>query len=197
MRRPCVILIACASIAAAAAQGSGFRLDLSGFVTFPLTWYEGGPTLPHFGGGGGLGLEYDLVSWVPGRIELSGFGVGQSAVSSGGEIYRAWQGFRIAALAGYRFQPWASLWSCRLGLFGGGALTAAGYTGTNLAFAYPSALAELRLDFFSGKNSSFWMGLPLEYMFRGAFASASAGLSAGWRIGPLPLRSTSAPRSVR
>jgi hypothetical protein len=119
----------------------GMRADFAVSAVAPLTWYEGGPSLMQLGAGGLAGLEYDLASWVPARFEFSLFGLRPSAISSGGELYRGWQGFRIAAYSGYRFAPIASVADGRAGLLAGGAITAAGYSDTNLAFAYPSLLA--------------------------------------------------------
>jgi hypothetical protein len=181
------------SLAATAAPApQGFRMDLSASGSLPVTWYEGGPALAHSGGGFAVGAEYDLASWIPGRFELSYFGDGASAISASGELYRAWHGLRIAAYGGYRlpafdlFHSSSPLLSLqRVSFLAGGALTAAGYSGTNLAFAYPSLLAEARLDIGMAAENSFWIGLPFEYMFRGAFSTASAGLVLGWRMGPL------------
>ena len=197
MRRASAVLLTLAlgsSLAALPSPG-GFRFDLAAFTALPLTWYEDGPSLRHSGWGASAGAEYDLEDWVPGRLELSGFGYGPSAISEGGELYRAWHGLRVAALAGYRFEPIESLWSSRLGLLAGASLTAAGYTDTNLAFAYPSLLAELRLDLAAERDSFLWIGLPFEYMFRGAFRTASLGLALGWRMGPVAASSPKpAPR---
>ncbi|HOX32208.1 MAG TPA: hypothetical protein PLB91_07750 [Spirochaetales bacterium] len=187
MRRVSAVLLTLAlgsSLAALPSPG-GFRFDLSAYAALPVTWYADGPALRHSGWGASAGAEYELEAWVPGRLELSYFGYAPSAISEGGELYRAWHGLRVAALAGYRFEPFEALWSSRLGLLAGGALTAAGYTDTNLAFAYPSLLAELRLDLAAERESFLWIGLPFEYMFRGAFRTASLGLALGWRMGPV------------
>lgn len=197
-------LFACAAVVFAEPVQQGFRMDISAAGSVPFTWYDDGPTLPHLGIGGALGAEYDLDSWIPGRLELCYFGDGASAISSSGELYRAWHGLRIAAYGGYRFPAFALFHSegpffssLRCSILAGGALTAAGYTSTNLAFAYPSLLAEARLDFCTASDKSVWLGLPFEYMFRGAFRTVSAGLVVGWRLGPLAPRPQRTPGGMK
>jgi hypothetical protein len=179
------LFLALGLAATAAPAPQGFRIDVSAQGSLPLTWYEGGPALPHLGWGAGIGAEYDLARWIPLRFEASGFGASPSSISAGGELYRAWQGLRLAASTGYRLQALPSLFSARIGFLVGGAVTAARFAGTNLAFAYPSILADLRVDLSSSSEKGIWLGIPLEYMFRGDYASVSAGLVLGWRMGPL------------
>jgi hypothetical protein len=178
-------LLALELAATAAPLQEGFRIDASAAGSLPMTWYAGGPALSHLGWGAALGAEYELASWVPARCDLTLFGDSESAISAGGELYRGWTGFRIAAFTGYRLPASEAFGSARMGFLAGAAVTAANYGGTNLAFAYPSILVQARADFLSSADSALWVGIPVEYMFRGGYTTVSAGLLVGWRMGPL------------
>jgi hypothetical protein len=186
MRRLCalIVIIFLGMTAVAAPSPNAFRLDVSATAFLPLTWSLEGPALPHAGLGGAAALEFDSRSWIPARLELGGFAIWPSAISSGGELYRGWNGFRSALYAGYRFPPVDGLSGGRFSILLGGALTAAGYRDTNLAFAYPSLAAGLRFDPKTDADSAFFASLPLELMFRGTDLSFAAGISIGWRMDP-------------
>ena len=73
-----------------------------------------------------------------------------------------------------------------ISLFAGGVLTAADYTDTALAYAYPSLVLEPRLALsFAGSDPSEavqgpWLAIPVELMFRAGTYTLSPGLSLGW-----------------
>ena len=73
-----------------------------------------------------------------------------------------------------------------ISLLAGGALTAADYTDTALAYAYPSLVLEPRLALFfvsAGASAPIqgpWLALPVELMFRAGTYTLSPGLSLGW-----------------
>ena len=187
---PALAFLACLAVAeeipASAPIGSaGVRMDLSLGGAVPLSWYDGGPTLAQLGWSAGAGLEYDLQSWIPFRFEMAGFGETASSISTGGELYKGWNGLRFAAYAGYRSPSVRFLGGSRFDILGGGALTAAGYSDTNLAFAYPSLLLVARADLRPGAGNGLVIGLPLEYMFRGELSTFAAGAFLAWRMGPL------------
>jgi hypothetical protein len=69
----------------------------------------------------------------------------------------------------------------------GGALTAAAFADTALAFAYPSLILEprayLRLPVSgaSAPTQGPWLAIPIELMFRAGTYTLAPGLSLGWR----------------
>jgi hypothetical protein len=157
-------------------------LGLSGLM--PYTWAEDGPTLSHLGMEATFGLEYRIIGRFPIRLEAGYIGVKPSVIANTGELYRGWSGGRFALLAGYEFSsiPIAICRGYRLApaILAGGALTAAVYSNTYLAYAYPSLIVEPRLgcEFFGG--SGLVLSLPLEYMYRAGCYSLSPGLGLAW-----------------
>jgi hypothetical protein len=130
---------------------------------------------PGYGAEIGAALEYRSITVI--RLGFGLFRVAPSAIASDGQLYRGWDGERFSAMAGY---SWNIGWA-RLGLLAGAALSAANYLGTPLVFAYPSAIAEPRLDFRRGAGAGFWIGLPVELVFRGSLLTPSAALALGLR----------------
>lgn len=166
-----------------------FDTDLSASALIPVSWAADSPTLRHTGLDALLGLEYDSPIALQFRLEAGYLWASPSTISPNGELYRGWEGLRIAFLAGYAFAPY------RLGMIGlvepsllaGGALTSADYLGTALAYAYPSLVLEPRafLRLRTPKGSDIlqgpWLALPVELMFRGGGYTLAPGLSLGWR----------------
>jgi hypothetical protein len=180
------------SLALAGAAQSGlreFNADFSLTGLAPVSWAIDSPALVHLGLAATVGLEYDSPLSIPLRFEAGYIRIAASRVSSAGELYRAWEGGRFALLSGYSFAPFSvgKLGSLTIGLLGGGALTAADFTGTALAFAYPSLLLEPRLSLslrssrVRGVVQGPSLALPLELMFRAGTHSLAPALSLGWR----------------
>jgi hypothetical protein len=167
------------------AIGSRFSLDISASGLIPYTWAEGSPSLPHYGFEANLGLEYATPISVPIRMEIGYIRVGHSKISPTGELYRAWDGARFALFGGYAFAPieLRNIGKLDISVLGGGALTAAEYTYTPLAYAYPSLVVEGRLALKIGKAPDIgkpWLALPVELMFRAGNHTLSSGLSLVW-----------------
>jgi hypothetical protein len=193
MHRGALALMALALLSAPAAAQDGVHAldnDISFSGLIPVTWASDSPTLSHLGCDALLGFEYDSPLSIPIRLELGYLGVSASRVSQGGELYRAWEGMRIALLSGYLFKPIlvSKTGALAIGVLAGGVLTAADYTDTALAYAYPSLILEPRanLDFHFGRTLSAstgpWLALPCELMFRSGVYTLSSGLSLGWRF---------------
>lgn len=192
-----VIALACAASFAGAETSlpsfsktkelSPLSVDLSGSGLMPYTWATDSPTLSHWGLGINAALEYSTDFSVPIRLELGYIGVQASAVASDGESYKAWDGMRFALLSGYDFAPIAlsNLGELRLSALAGGAITAAEYTGTPLAYAYPSLLVEprlvLALKSLGVADSGPFLQIPVELQFRAGNYSLAPGLSLGFR----------------
>jgi hypothetical protein len=168
---------------------SSFNIDFSASGLLPVTWAQDSPTLPAYGLGLQLGLEYDSTLSVPFRIELGYIAVEHSQISSSGELYRAWDGARFALFCGYNFRTIAlgDFGKIRISLLVGGALTAAEYSSTALAYAYPSLILEPRAVLGVGETAASgpWLAIPIELMFRAGNHTIAPGASIGWlyRIG--------------
>jgi hypothetical protein len=178
-----------AAIAGAETPSSGgttgysrLSVDISASGLMPYTWAEDSPTLPHYGLEANLGLEFLTPISAPIRLEVGYIRVGHSRIAPTGELYRAWDGARFALLAGYTFAPLelGRLGKLEISALGGGALTAAEYTYTPLAYAYPSVIFEPRAALELGLSGKPWLALPLEFMFRAGNHTFSPGLSLGW-----------------
>lgn len=178
-------------VARLAAQGGihEIYLDASAAGLIPVSWASQSPTLMHLGVGLQAGLEYDSPISIPLRLELGYLGVSSSRISPTGELYRGWGGMRLALMSGYNF-GWVALGRAGdlgFSLLGGGALTAAAYNATALAYAYPSLVLEPRLSLIMihganrGQAGGPWIALPLELMFRAGTHSLAPGLCLGWR----------------
>jgi hypothetical protein len=152
-----------------------------------VTWAEDSPTLTQLGLDLIAGLEYTTPISVPIRLEVGYIGFASSSISSDGELYRAWQGARFAFLMGYSFAPLSieGLGKVKLALLAGGAVTAAEYTDTALAYAYPSIVFEpralLALDSIFGWDTGPYITLPTELMFRAGNYSLAPGVGLGFR----------------
>jgi hypothetical protein len=161
---------------------SRLSIDISASGLMPYTWAEGSPTLPHYGFEANLGLEYATPISAPIRFEVGYIRVGHSRIAPTGELYRAWDGARFALLGGYTFAPieLRKLGKLEISALGGGALTAAEYTYTPLAYAYPSLILEPRAALELGLSGKPWLALPMELMFRAGNHTFSPGFSLGW-----------------
>ena len=181
-----VLLLTAASIVELKAAPFSTDFSVSGLV--PVTWASDSPTLSHLGLDILFGFEYASPISVPLRLEAGYINVTHSGISPSGELYRGWEGGRFALLSGYSFAPFpvGTLGNLGFSLLAGGALTAADYTGTALAYAYPSFILEPRLALtFRGLRSRNleqgpWLALPIELMFRSGNHTLSPGLSLGW-----------------
>jgi hypothetical protein len=161
-----------------------FGVDFSASGLVPITWAQDSPTLSALGVDVLLGIEYDSSVSLPVRLEIGYIGVGHSRIAPTGELYRGWDGARFALLAGYNFAPipLKDIGRLDISLMGGGALTAAAYASTPLAYAYPSAILEPRIILELGENAASgpWLSLPTELMFRAGDYTIAPGLSLGW-----------------
>ena len=179
--------VACLGLHAQAGVNS-IKADVSGSGLLPVSWAPDSPTLSHLGYAFQAGLEYDAAFSVPFRLEAGYLSVSHSRIAPSGELYRAWEGRRFAFLSGYVFAPFnlRKIGVLELSALGGGAITAADYTGTALAYAYPSVVLEPRAELDLGAARAAagamgpWLAFPLELMFRAGTHSFSAGLSLGW-----------------
>ena len=131
------------------------------------------------GGHGGLGFDFVKPEWIPFRGELSWYAVGPSTWDDSLFRYRSFNGFRMAAMSGLRFD----LKGSELDILGGAAASALGYTGISEATAYLSILAEARyilpLRLSAAAKLKLVAALPVEYMFRGTARTIAAGLDLG------------------
>jgi hypothetical protein len=183
------LTLSSALAAAPTARLREFNIDVSGTGLLPVTWASDSPTLTHWGYDAKLGLEYDPPPAFALRLELGYLNVAASSISSSGELYRAWEGLRIALLCGYDFAsiPIGELGDLAIGGLAGGAVTAGDYKGTSLAMAYPSLVLEPRLALslrgLQSKSSAQgpWLAFPVELMFRAGTHTIASGLSLGWR----------------
>jgi hypothetical protein len=190
-RRACVVALILFTLSFAGAQASIHEFYVDALVggALPVSWASESPTLSHLGFDALAAFEYDAPFGVPLRIELGYLGVSASRISSSGELYRAWQGGRVALLSGYIIDQFSlgQLGQARISLLAGGALTAADYTDTALAFAYPSIVLEPRIALIlrgaraKGIVTGPSLSLPIELMFRAGTYSLAPGLSLGWR----------------
>jgi hypothetical protein len=166
-----------------------FDADISASGLVPVSWAADSPTLAHLGFDALFGFEYDSPISLQFRVEGGYLRASASYVSSDGELYRGWEGLRIAFMGGYAFGPvpLRKLGRLDLSLLCGGALTAADYLDTALAYAYPSLILEprlfLRIPGHGGSASvqGPWIAIPCELMFRAGTYSLAPGLSLGWR----------------
>jgi hypothetical protein len=171
---------------AQALKPTPLSVDFSAAYLAPVSWGEESPALAHTGFDALAGFEVDTPFSMPLRIEAGYLMVGRSAYSSAGELYRAWDGLRLAVLTGYSFRPLRirSSYSVTISVLAGGALTMAEYSETPLAYAYPSALLEPRAAMGVSKelgDTGPYLALPIELMFRDGDYSLAYGLALGWR----------------
>lgn len=116
------------------------------------------------------------------RAEASLFSVGNSAFDPSLFLYRAFWGWRFALQSGIQMPALGG----DVAFLAGGGFSASEYTGTSLVSAYWSAMAELRYArLLSIKGLPGFMlevGLPFEYLWRGAASSLSLGVAVGASI---------------
>jgi hypothetical protein len=184
-----ISLAACACLRLIAQNGANsVNVDIAASGLLPVSWASDSPTLSHLGYDALIGLEFDASFSVPFRFEVGYIEVEPSRISSSGELYRAWNGTRLALFTGYVFQPvdLGKAGILVLSVLGGGALTAAAYMNSALAYAYPSILFEPRaeLGLASARSTRMldgpWLALPMELMFRAGTQTFSPGLRLGW-----------------
>jgi len=184
---PAVLLALSLACAGAQAAGAELSIDVSAGGLLPVTWASDGPALAHRGFDALVGLEYDSAISIPFRLEAGYIRASASYISPSGELYRGWEGLRLSFLTGYDIQPYSigRTGDLQIGILVGGAITAADFSGTALAYAYPSLIAEprirMRLGSISHPSSGPWAALPVELMFRAGIYSLTPGLSLGWR----------------
>jgi hypothetical protein len=190
MLKPTVAVMALCSVAllsgAEALKPTPISFDFSAAALAPLTWGRDSPLLSHWGVDVLAGIEIATPFSVPIRIEAGYIAVERSRYSNSGELYRAWDGARFALLSGYSFAPLRIGAAGRLDLsiLSGGALTAAEYSETALAYAYPSVIIEPRAVYGLGNglgDTGPYIAVPIELMFRGGYYSLSLGVGLGWR----------------
>lgn len=182
------VIVLFASIFPATAESSpsvplptGFIVDVSGGPRFAPSYDAYTDTLPAWGYGATAGIEYALAHWIPVRAELGVFSVGASAWDDSLYRFRAFWGYRFAAMTGARF----SVGKAELALLAGGALSASRFTGLNQVTAFASAVGELRFSLpvesplFGGLAFQAIAAVPVEYQFRGTARTVSAGLDLG------------------
>lgn len=163
-----------------------FSLDVSVSGLEPWTAASGSPTLSAWGLAADAGLEYTTPIHIPFRLEMGYFSTTDSSIASDGELYRGWSGARFAVLTGYTFDPIpvGDLLRLKISALAGGALTAAVYNQTPLAYAYPSILAEPRVLFvirgIPGWDMGPFLCFPIEAQFRSGCFSLVPGLSLGF-----------------
>lgn len=168
----------------AAAQTSaapGFRADVSGGARLAPSYDAYASILPAWGFGATAGAEYAMSRWIPLRAELGVFSIGASAWDDSLFRFRAFWGYRLAALTGARF----NLGRGEIDVLAGGAVSASRFTGLDQVTAFASAVGELRcrmpvtLPFFGGLAFDASAAIPLEYLFRGTARTVSLGLDLG------------------
>lgn len=165
----------------ASAQPSAWRVDFSGGALYAPSHGADVDLLSAFGFSFNAGVEYAMQRWIPLRTELGIYSIGASAWDSTLFRYRAFWGYRLAALTGLRLQVGPG----EINLLAGGALSASRYTGLSAVTAYASLVGELRyrvplsFPFLRGRKVDFFAGIPAEYMFRGTARTLALGLDLG------------------
>jgi hypothetical protein len=187
MKRPILILAAAALLflavlaPASAESPSPWRLDVGSSGGAAPSYGAETDLLSAAGWGIGLSAEYAVTIDIPLRLELDYLNIGNSSWDSSLFRYRGFWGIKLAALSGWRFP----LGPLDAELLAGGALTAARYSSLSAVTAYPSIVGKLRCTFpfqVSGLKFGAFLGLPIEYMFRGTARTISAGIEAGISI---------------
>jgi hypothetical protein len=159
----------------------GFRADFTVGARFAPSYDTYTGLLPAWGYSSTASVEYAMRRWIPLRAEVGVFSIGASAWDESLFRFRAFWGYRLAALTGARF----GLGQGELDLLAGGAVSASRFTGLNQVTAFASAIGELRwrtpvtLPFFGGIAFEVNAALPVEYHFRGTARTVSAGLDLG------------------
>lgn len=175
------IFPAFAGTSAEAAAVPGIRADIAGGARFAPSYDAYTTILPAWGFDTTVGIEYAMSHWIPLRAELAVFSIGSSAWDDSLFRFRAFWGYRLAALTGARL----SLGRGELDILVGGAVSASRFTGLNQVTAFASAVGELRyktpvtLPFFGGLAFDATAAVPVEYLFRGTARTISLGLDLG------------------
>lgn len=162
----------------------GLRADFSGGTSIAPSYDDYTLLLPAGGEEILLGLEYSFAHWIPLRAEISAFTIGASSYDASLFRFRAFRGYRIAAMTGLRF----SLESSELDFLVGAALSASRFTGLNQVTAFVSAVGALRLKVpcsgitIKGFLPFMTASVPFTYMFRGMSRTVSAGLDFGFGL---------------
>ena len=160
----------------------GLRADFSGGTRIAPSYDDQTLPLPAGGEAISMGLEYSFSHWIPLRAEIGAFSIGASSYDASLFRFRAFWGYRIAAMTGLRF----ALGSSELDILAGAALSASRFTGLDQVTAFASAAGALRLKVpcadKAGKGPLPFMtaAIPFEYMFRGTSRTVSAGLDLGF-----------------
>lgn len=163
------------------ADPSRWNLDIAGKGAYVPSYGSGTGLLDAYCWGAGLGAEYYIAETIPLRLELDYFSVSDSAWDSSLFRFRGFYGLKFGFLSGL---------SLPLGIFeakllAGAGLTFSGYSSLSTATAYPSILGEFRFNFpfqISRLKLGAFLGLPVEYMFRGTARTISTGFQAGLQI---------------
>jgi hypothetical protein len=189
-KRILAFAIVSAALSRSLAAAPDFRLDLSASLSAPQSWHDSEPTRQHTGYDLRVGLEYRSPISIPILLEYGYLKISASTIDRSGSLFRGWDGNRLAILSGYSFEPFPlqGLGSASVDLLAGAAITAAAYTGTALAFAYPSILFEPRM-LVKMKTKKIrvvyggpFVALPIELMFREDSYTLSPSLSLGWSL---------------
>ena len=178
---PVIFSIAAAFMAALPIAASPWRADLSGGALYAPSYGSDVALLPAYGFGIGGGVELVTNHWIPIRGELDVYSIGASAWDPTLFRYRAFWGYRLAAMTGLRIP----IGSGELDFLAGGALSASRFTDLNVVTAYASLVGEMRFlhpvsfSFLKGREVNIFATVPVEYMFRGNARTIAAGLEIG------------------
>jgi hypothetical protein len=170
-----------AESAKTADQASPWRADLSGGALYAPSYGADVALLPAYGFSLGAGIELATDYWIPIRGELDVYSIGASAWDPSLFRYRAFWGYRLAAMTGLRIP----VGSGELDFLAGGALSASRFTGLSVVTAYASLVGEMRylhpmaFSFLRGRKANIFAAVPVEYMFRGNARTMAAGLEIG------------------
>jgi len=178
---PVIFFIAAAFMAVLPVAASPWRADLSGGALYAPSYGADVALLPAYGFSIGGGVELVTNDWIPIRGELGVYSIGASAWDPTLFRYRAFWGYRLAAMTGLR----VSVGSGELDFLAGGALSASRFTGLSVVTAYASLVGEMRFlypvsfSFLKGREVNIFAVVPVEYMFRGDARTIAAGLEIG------------------
>lgn len=162
----------------------GIRADFSGGAHIAPSYDDQTLLLPAGGEAVSLGLEYSFLHWIPLRAEIGAFTIGSSSYDESLFKFRAFWGYRIAAMTGLRF----GFGSSELDILAGAALSASRFSGLDQVTAFASAVGALRLKVPSsgmtikGALPFMTAAIPFEYMFRGTARTVSAGIDLGFGL---------------
>jgi len=178
---PVIFFIAAVSIAVLPIAASPWRVDFSGGALYAPSYGADVALLPAYGFGLGGGVELVTNNWIPIRGELGVYSIGASAWDPTLFRYRAFWGYRLAAMTGLR----VPVGSGELDFLAGGALSASRFTSLSVVTAYASLVGEMRFlhpvsfSFLKGREVNIFAAVPVEYMFRGNARTIAAGLEIG------------------